>query len=116
MGGRYPAIETLRLSEEHFATGDINNDGTDDAVVIVVQNGGGSGFFYFLAAVLHQRGCLVHVATRAIDDRPVINMISVQNGIITLDAVVHKDPGGACCPTLHRIMQYKLSGHTLVEQ
>ncbi len=80
-----------------MAFGDLNGDGQGDAAVLLAENYGGSGVFVSVVAMLDQNGQPMQAAAELIDDRPIINSISIQDGKIFLDATVHgpNDPG--CC-------------------
>jgi len=95
------------------ALGDLNADGLDDAAIILAENYGGSGVFVSLVAILNQGGQPQAVASVFIDDRPIINTLSITNGEIFLDATVHgiNDPG--CCPALGSTRRYRLVENNL---
>ncbi len=91
-----PDFIDVRLAEQ-MAFGDLNGDGVGDAAVLLAENYGGTGVFVSVVAVLNQNGQPVQAAAEMVDDRPQINSLSIQNGQIYLDAVIHgpNDPG--CC-------------------
>ncbi|MCL4531393.1 MAG: hypothetical protein M1282_18570 [Chloroflexi bacterium] len=80
-----------------IAYGDLNGDGASDAAILIAENYGGTGVFVSVIAMLNQNGQPMQAASEMIDDRPQINSLSIQNGQIFLDAVIHgsNDPG--CC-------------------
>ncbi len=91
-----PNYMSVNLASQ-MAFGDLNGDGAGDAAVLLAENYGGSGVFVSVIAMLNQNGQPVQAASELIDDRPIINGLSIQNGQIFLDATVHgpNDPG--CC-------------------
>lgn len=104
------------LVTDNVAFGDINSDGKEDAAVILESNSGGSGFFYQLAIVINQDGKAYNTANKDIGDRVIINSIDIQSGVITIDMVTHSPGDALCCPSLEKVVKYKLSGDKLVEQ
>lgn len=111
----YRYIFSAGLVEDKVAFGDLNNDGKEDAAVIVFSAGGGSGVFYELAVMTNENGNPYHLTSKYLGDRVKINSITVKDGIITLEMVVHDLGDASCCPTLHKVSQYKLSGEELLE-
>lgn len=103
----------VALLPEH-ATGDLNGDGAEDLAVMLAENGGGSGTFVSLIVFLNRGGMPVQTAQTLIDDRPAINALSIADGQITVDAIIHgfEDPG--CCPTFDVTQAYRLFGNRLV--
>lgn len=88
---------TVRLGDD-IVFGDLNGDDLPDAAVILAANYGGTGVFVWVVAVLNQNGRPEQAATFLIDDRPVIERLSIESSRILLEALVHgpNDPG--CCP------------------
>jgi len=95
--------------EESVAIGDLNGDGKAEAVVPVVENYGGTGAFVFLTAYKIDQGEPVFLASVAIDDRPIIEALSIENGEVYLSATVHGVDDPMCCPTLHTMRRYRLT-------
>lgn len=91
------------------AFGDLNYDGVNDAAVILGINTGGTGVFTYIAAVLNISGTPAHVASVFIDDRPMINRLSITSGEILSDIILHgaDDPG--CCPSMSVEQGYRLA-------
>lgn len=81
-----------------IAFGDLNGDDLPDAAVILAANYGGTGVFVWVVAVLNQNGKAEQAAAFLIDDRPMIEQLSIENSRILLEGLVHgpSDPG--CCP------------------
>jgi hypothetical protein len=95
--------------------GDLDNNGKDDAVVILDSTCGGSGSFRELSIILNQNGKPYYLTSKDLGDRVIINSINIEQGIITLDMVVHGQDEGLCCPTLRKIFKYRLSKNQLIE-
>lgn len=98
---------------QQMAFGDLNGDGVSDAAVLLAENYGGTGVFVSVVAMINQNGKPVQAAAEMLDDRPMINSISIKDGQIYLDATVHgpNDPG--CCAAQPVKNVYRLTGGKL---
>ncbi|KXK11533.1 MAG: hypothetical protein UZ14_CFX002002768 [Chloroflexi bacterium OLB14] len=98
---------------QFFALGDVTGDGLGDAAVMFVENYGGTGQFVVLAIYANVAGEPLFITSTFIDDRPMLNSISIENGEIFIDAIVHsfEDPG--CCPALPTTRKYALVNNQL---
>jgi hypothetical protein len=99
----------------NIVMGDINGDGSKDAAVIYVWTGGGTGQFYNLAAVLNKDGKPVHVASKELGDRIIINSVTINSGQIVIDMIVQGPDEPLCCPTQKQIVKCKLEKNELKE-
>ncbi|MBL8090971.1 MAG: hypothetical protein JNJ43_11615 [Anaerolineales bacterium] len=93
---------------QFFALGDLTGDGAGDAAVMFLENYGGSGNFGVLAVYANVAGEPVFLDSLLIDDRPMPNSMSLINGEIFLDVIVHDFDDGGCCPTLPTTQTYAL--------
>ncbi|MFN3490867.1 MAG: Gmad2 immunoglobulin-like domain-containing protein [Anaerolineales bacterium] len=93
---------------QFFALGDVTGDGAGDAAVLFLENYGGTGQFAVLAVYANVSGQPVFLDSLLIDDRPMPNSLSLINGEIFLDVVVHGFEDGGCCPTLPTTQIYAL--------
>ncbi|MCX8024515.1 MAG: Gmad2 immunoglobulin-like domain-containing protein [Thermanaerothrix sp.] len=93
-----PDFWSVRLGEV-MAFGDLNGDGLGDAAATIAANYGGTGVFVNLVALLNENGLPRHAASYFIDDRPILETLTLKEGTIHLVATIHgpNDPG--CCPT-----------------
>lgn len=98
---------------ELIAFGDLNFDGVDDAVVALGENTGGTGVFVSLVAVLNLGGAPVQAASVFVDDRPIINSLSILSGEILADIIVHAEMDPGCCPAFQTRQGYRLYGDML---
>ena len=98
---------------DFVAAGDLNGDGSNEVVALVSENYGGTGVFVFLAVYAENQGRLVFQTSRIVDDRPVLNAMSIANGEIFLDAVIHGPDEPMCCPTLRTTRHYRLVDNQL---
>jgi hypothetical protein len=105
---------TTTLLKDYVAYGDLNFDGSEDAVVVLVTNGGGTGQFYETHVVLNEAGQPRSTASQPLGDRVIINSITIEFGVITIDMVTQGPTDGACCPTLPLVLKYELQDRQLV--
>jgi hypothetical protein len=82
------------------AFGDLNGDGEQDAAILLAENGGGSGTFISLISIVSEGKQFSQAAAHFIDDRPIINELSIVDSKIHLDAVVHGVGDSMVQPTL----------------
>jgi hypothetical protein len=93
---------------DKYAFGDLNGDGVDDAAVILVSSGGGSGSFYDLCVVTDRDSDPINSSFHQLGDRQKINNVSISEGQIILDMVIHGPDDPMCCPTLDTVMRFVL--------
>ena len=87
-GGSGPDALTAILLPQ-IAFGDLDQDGSEDAAVLLAENGGGSGTFVSLMVLYNQAGTARQAGTVLIDDRPKIQTLTIQDGKIILNAIIH---------------------------
>jgi hypothetical protein len=92
---------------DFVAVGDLDADGSAEVAALVSENYGGTGVFVFLAVFAKVDGTLTFQTSRMVDDRPQLNAISIQNGEIFLDAVIHGPDEPMCCPTWRTTRHYR---------
>jgi hypothetical protein len=93
---------------DFVATGDLNADGREEVAALVSENYGGTGVFVFLAIYENVNGRLTFQTSNMVDDRPQLNALSIENGEIFLEAVIHGPDEPMCCPTLRTMRHYRL--------
>jgi hypothetical protein len=99
---------------DFIARGDLDRDGENEAVAIVAENYGGSGTFVFLAVYQYLNDKAVFLTSIFLDDRPLINVLAVEDGEIFVNAVIHNPDDPMCCPTLETTRHYLLNGVNLI--
>lgn len=99
---------------DFIARGDLNGDGENEAAAIVAEDYGSSGTFVFLAVYQYINQKPAFLTSLFLDDRPKINALSVENGEIYVDAVIHSKNDPMCCPTLDTKRHYFLNDSNLV--
>lgn len=98
---------------DFITVGDLNADGQDEVAALVSENYGGSGVFVFLAVYENVDGALTFQTSTMVDDRPQLNALSINDGEIFLDAVIHGTDEPMCCPTLRTTRHYRLVDNLL---
>uniref|UniRef100_A0A7C3WSG2 Uncharacterized protein n=1 Tax=Desulfobacca acetoxidans TaxID=60893 RepID=A0A7C3WSG2_9BACT len=96
------------------AIGDINSDGSNDAAVVYFVNTGGSGGAVVLTAIMNRNGTPVEIASVDLERYPEVKSISIKNGTIILNMLVHGPNDAECCPTVKQTSKYILAGNKLV--
>jgi len=99
---------------DFIAWGDLNGDGVNETVAILAENYGGSGTFVFLAVYQNQGQELNFKTSIFLDDRPLVNAITVEEGEIFVDAIIHDKDDAMCCPTLVTTRRYFWNGINLI--
>lgn len=93
---------------DFVAAGDLNDDGKQEYAALLSENYGGSGVFVFLAVFADVNGELIFQTSALVDDRPMLNALSIESGEIFLDTVIHAAEDPFCCPTLRTLRHYRL--------
>lgn len=113
-GGRYVqgapgGVDYISVTLTDFTVrGDLDGDGRDEYAAMVAENYGGTGTFVFLAVFAEAGGKLKYQTSVLVDDRPLLNELSMDDGEIFLDATTHKSDDPMCCPTLRNERHYRL--------
>jgi len=69
--------------------GDLNGDQVPDAALLLSEDMGGSGTFVSLVVVFSNGSNFKQAPGILIEDRPVINSISIMDGVVRVDALLH---------------------------
>ncbi|MEZ0395539.1 MAG: Gmad2 immunoglobulin-like domain-containing protein [Anaerolineales bacterium] len=109
-GADYVSVSLL----DFLALADLDGDAAADAVTLAAENYGGSGLFVYLVVFLDRGGQPQFYASRLVDDRPLVNALTVQDGDILLDVVLHSFEDAACCPSFRVVDRYRLEAAELV--
>ena len=104
----------MAFLEPQVAFGDLNGDGVDDAAVLLGENGGGSGVFVSLIAMINANGEPMQAGSAFIDDRALINNLSINVGRIVLDAMIHGPNDPMVDPTKKVTETFHLAKNGLV--
>jgi hypothetical protein len=107
-------IDFISVSVTDFvAVGDLNGDNTDKVAALISENFGGTGVFVFLAVYENVNGTWTFQTSTMVDDRPLLNALSIENREIFLDAVIHSAEDALCCPTLRTTRHYRFVDNQL---
>ena len=98
---------------QFVSVGDLTGDGVNEIAAIFLENYGGTGNFGLLTIYSNVNGLPVFLTSTFIDDRPMINSMSIENGEVFLDAITHGAQDGGCCPTLPTTRRYALVNNQL---
>ena len=112
--GSSGGTDSVSVSVTDFvAVGDLNADGTNEVATLVSENYGGSGVFVFLAVYTNDNGTLTFQSSTMVDDRPQLQALSIENGEIFLEAVIHGQDDPMCCPALRTTRHYRFVDNQL---
>lgn len=112
--GTSGGADSISVSMTDFvAVGDLNGDGTNEVAGLVSENYGGTGVFVFLAVYTNENGTLTFQNSTMVDDRPQLTALSIENGEIFLDAIIHGLDDPMCCPTLRTTRHYRFVDNQL---
>jgi hypothetical protein len=106
--------DIFHVALEAVALGDLNDDGAVDAAAIMSENTGGTGFFKSLIVILNQNGAPMQWTDRYLEDRAGIKGLTIQNGRILLDAMLHGPNDGLCCPSFPVLETFRLRDRRLI--
>lgn len=92
----------------HWALGDLQGNGTDDAVAVLQKSDGGSGIYYYLVPVLAKGGRIVaDAAGFVLGDRLQFRRIEIDGGEVRITALMHRETDALSQPTLLRELRLK---------
>ena len=94
--------------------GDLNGDSVDDAAFLLSENTGGSGIFVTLMVVFSVDGGFQQAPGVPVDDRPVLDGIIIDNGLVKLTGLVHAPNDPMVSPTTRMRAEYSLFGGQMV--
>lgn len=98
---------------DFIAAGDLDGDGSDEIAALILENFSGTGVFVFLAIYRNVNGTVTFLTSSVVDDRPQLNALSIENGEVFLEAVIHGFEDPMCCPALHTTRHYRLANDQL---
>jgi heat shock protein HslJ len=90
---------TAGLVDGFHLTGDLNQDGAEEAVVLLWSSSGGSGTFDYIAIMGYgPEGEVLSLATVPLGDRVQLRSANLLEGRVELDLVQAGAEDAACCP------------------
>jgi hypothetical protein len=106
----------IYFSVGKYATGDLNNDGNNDAAVILKSfNEGGSVPAYDLNILINQEEELVWRASKYFQYGTQIKSINIGNREIIIDTIIPGLNEMPCCPTVEKTFRYQLIDGDITE-
>lgn len=115
--GEYSDTENnISAGIDKIAYGDLNNNNIEDGVTITYISGGGSGTFIELHVVLNDYGTPVCFGNAVLGDRIQVKNLSIENGIIKMDLIVHAEDDPMCCPSLEKHLEYEFKNFELIKK
>lgn len=100
--------------DDKLAFGNLNGDSVLDGVVVLRRNYGGTGIFPLVVAVIDRNGIPYPIASKSLYDRTRIENISIEDGDIILNLIIHQRGDGMCCPSRKATWKYRLCGEQLI--
>jgi len=106
---------------EKVEFGDLNNDGLKDAVMTLQSSAcGSSHYFTDIAIVLNRNGKPFYAGNIEDIDNDIgqntsIDFLSIKNGMIIVKTTAFGPNDPMCCPSLEKILKYKLSGDKVIK-
>ena len=109
------SVPALWLSEGFHLTGDLDQDGADEAVVHLTYSSGGTGNFGYLAVMGREGGEVVQEAIGLVGDRVQIRGARIDGGSVVLDVLQAGPDDGMCCPRQLATRTFGIQSGKLVE-
>jgi heat shock protein HslJ len=109
------SVPALWLSEGFHLTGDLDQDGADEAVVHLTYSSGGTGNFGYLAVMGREGGEIVQEAIGLVGDRVQIRAARIDEGSVVLDVLQAGPDDGMCCPRQLATRAFGIQSGKLVE-
>jgi heat shock protein HslJ len=109
-GAARPAVG---LVEHGALTGDLDDDGSEEAAVLLWESSGGSGTRLYLAVMDRRDGDVENIGTTLVGDRIQVRGGSIDGKRIVLSIVRAGPKDAACCPTEKAVMSWELDENAL---
>ncbi|MEA3278182.1 MAG: META domain-containing protein [Pseudomonadota bacterium] len=109
------SVPALWLSEGFHLTGDLDQDGADEAVVHLTYSSGGTGNFGYLAVMDREGADIVQRAIGLVGDRVQIRAARIDGGSVVLDVLQAGPDDGMCCPRQLATRTFGIQSGKLVE-
>ena len=109
------SVPAVWLSEGFHLTGDLDQDGADEAVVHLTYSSGGTGNFGYLAVMGREDGEVVQEAIGLVGDRVQIRAARIDGESVVLDVLQAGPDDGMCCPRQLATRTFGIRSDKLVE-
>jgi heat shock protein HslJ len=107
---------TAGLAGDLMLTGDLTDDGNDEAVAFLWSATGGSGTRNYIGVFQSDGVAAINIATALVGDRVQVRGGRIIDGQVELDVVQHGPDDAQCCPATNATRAWILSGGRLEEQ
>lgn len=111
--GMVGEVDLQARLEPEIQFGDLNSDGVDDAALLLAENAGGTGTFVSLIVIFSKDGKYQQAPGITIDDRPIIDSMSISQGKVLVKGFVHGPNDPMISPTQGMTQEYSLVGDNL---
>ena len=102
---------------DYIAVGDLDGDDVEEAVALITENYGGSDSFVFLTVFRKQGETARYLTSTFLDDSPIIEGLSVLEGEVRVEAIVHGVDDPICCPSTFTKRAYRMyEGNLVLEE
>lgn len=106
--------KTIAVFLTDHAFGDLDSDGSNDAIAVIQSSDGGSGIYYYLATIFNDMGTAKQYGDSYIlGDRLNFRSISIYEGKVTIELMMHSPDDGLCCPTQFRKLEFVVKNRLL---
>jgi hypothetical protein len=106
--------KTIAVYLTDHAFGDLDGDGSIDAIAVLQKSDGGSGIYYYLAPVFNDKGTgKQYGKVYVLGDRLQFRSVSIHDGKVTVELMMHGPNDGLCCPTQFRTLEFILKNRAL---
>ncbi|MDP2770957.1 MAG: hypothetical protein Q8O81_14120 [Giesbergeria sp.] len=110
--GSHEKAIAVHLTDHAF--GDLDDDGNTDAIAILQVTDGGTGIYYYLAAIFNDKGTAKQFGKAyVLGDRLHFRSISVSDGEVAMELMMHGSNDALCCPTQFRSLEFRVKDRTL---
>lgn len=109
------SVPAVWLSESFHLTGDLDQDGADEAIAHLTYSSGGTGNFGYLAVMGRKDGEIVQKAIGPVGDRVRIREAHIAGRSVVLDVLQAGPDDGMCCPTELATRTLSIENGKLVE-
>jgi len=112
--GKHGDPDYLTAEIYNTAFGDLDGNHAADATVIIGFNYGGSGMMIAVYAVIGTEGKPMITKPVVLGDRVMVNSVRIVSGKIILDTLTHGPDDPSCCPSVKKILSYRVSNGKLI--
>jgi hypothetical protein len=112
--GVVDGVELTARIQPGMQFSDLNEDSVNDAAFLLAEDTGGSGVFVSLIVVYSKGEIFQQAPGVLIDDRPVIDSMNIESGVVKLSGLVHSPNDAMVNPTTVFRAEFDLFGDQVV--